>query len=90
MSRAMLYKGYTRKLVRVNLTEGTVTVEEINNSLLKKYIASCENIAQEMVQDDLEEEQVEQIAVPELFEAWEYKNFFTLNLRYFYQRFSNP
>ena len=58
--------------------------------LLKKYIASCENIAQEMVQDDLEEEQVEEIAVPELFEAWEYKNFFTLNLRYFHQRLSNP
>ena len=35
MSRAKLYKGYTRKILRVNLTAGTVVTEALKNGQLK-------------------------------------------------------
>ena len=41
MSRAMLYKGYTRKILRVNLTATSVIPEELPNGQLKKYIGGA-------------------------------------------------
>ncbi len=52
MSRARLYKGYTRKLLRVNLTEETVRAEELQNGQLKKYIGGA-GLAARMLYDEL-------------------------------------
>ena len=52
MSRAMLYKGYTRKILRVNLTEGTVKQEELPNGQLRKYIGGA-GLAARMLYDEL-------------------------------------
>ena len=52
MSRAMLYKGYTRKILRVNLTEGTVKPEELPNGQLRKYIGGA-GLAARMLYDEL-------------------------------------
>jgi aldehyde:ferredoxin oxidoreductase len=48
----MLFKGYTRKILRVNLTEEKVTVEELQNSYLKKYIGGA-GLAARMLYDEL-------------------------------------
>jgi aldehyde:ferredoxin oxidoreductase len=53
MSRAKLFKGYTRKLLRVNLTSGTLHVEDIPNGLLLKYIGGA-GLAARMLYDELE------------------------------------
>ena len=53
MSRAKLYKGYTRKLLRVNLTHRTVRVEEIPNAQLLKFIGGA-GLAARMLYDELE------------------------------------
>ncbi len=52
MSRAHLYKGYTRKILRVNLTIKTVTVEELPNGQLRKYIGGA-GLAARMLYDEL-------------------------------------
>ena len=52
MSRAMFYKGYTRKILRVNLTEGSVKPEELPNGQLKKYIGGA-GLAARMLYDEL-------------------------------------
>ncbi|MDX1779388.1 MAG: aldehyde ferredoxin oxidoreductase N-terminal domain-containing protein, partial [Thermodesulfobacteriota bacterium] len=52
MSRAQLYKGYTRKILRVNLTIKTVTVEELPNGQLRKYIGGA-GLAARMLYDEL-------------------------------------
>ena len=52
MSRAMLYKGYTRKILRVNLTDGTVKAEELPNGQLRKYIGGA-GLAARMLYDEL-------------------------------------
>lgn len=52
MSRAMLYKGYTRKMLRVNLTIHKVCVEEIPNGQLRKYIGGA-GLAARMLYDEL-------------------------------------
>lgn len=52
MSRAMLYKGYTRKILRVNLTEGTVKPEELPNGQLRKYIGGA-GLAARMLYDEI-------------------------------------
>ncbi len=52
MSRAKLYKGYTRKILRVNLTAGTVETEELKNGQLKKYIGGA-GLAARMLYDEL-------------------------------------
>lgn len=52
MSRAMLYKGYTRKILRVNLTTASVTPEELPNGQLKKYIGGA-GLAARMLYDEL-------------------------------------
>ena len=41
MSRAKLYKGYTRKIIRVNLTDGSTAIEEMPNGQLMKYIGGA-------------------------------------------------
>lgn len=53
MSRAKLYKGYTRRLLRVDLSRGSITVEEISNSMLLKYIGGA-GLASRMLYDELE------------------------------------
>ena len=53
MSRAKLYKGYTRKILRVNLTSKTVRVEEIPNAQLLKFIGGA-GLAARMLYDELE------------------------------------
>ena len=53
MSRAKLYKGYTRKILRVNLTNRTVRVEEIPNAQLLKFIGGA-GLAARMLYDELE------------------------------------
>lgn len=53
MSRAKLYKGYTRKILRVNLTNRTVIVEEIPNAQLLKFIGGA-GLAARMLYDELE------------------------------------
>ncbi len=53
MSRAKIYKGYTRKLLRVNLTNRTVRVEEIPNAQLLKFIGGA-GLAARMLYDELE------------------------------------
>ena len=53
MSRAKLYKGYTRKILRVNLSNGTVRVEEIPNAQLLKFIGGA-GLAARMLYDELE------------------------------------
>ena len=52
MSRAKLYKGYTRKILRVDLTAGTVETEELKNGQLKKYIGGA-GLAARMLYDEL-------------------------------------
>ena len=52
MSRAKLYKGYTRKILRVDLTAGTVKTEELKNGQLKKYIGGA-GLAARMLYDEL-------------------------------------
>ncbi len=52
MSRAMLYKGYTRKILRVNLTEARVSTEELPNGQLRKYIGGA-GLAARMLYDEL-------------------------------------
>lgn len=52
MSRAMLYKGYTRKILRVNLTATSVIPEELPNGQLKKYIGGA-GLAARMLYDEL-------------------------------------
>ena len=53
MSRAKLFKGYTRKLARVDLTLKKVVIEEISNGLLLKYIGGA-GLAARMLYDELE------------------------------------
>jgi aldehyde:ferredoxin oxidoreductase len=53
MSRAKLFKGYTRKLLRVNLSSRTIAVEEIPNGQLLKYIGGA-GLAARMLYDELE------------------------------------
>lgn len=53
MSRAKIYKGYTRKLIRVDLTRGQIGIEEIPNSLLLKYIGGA-GLAARLLYDELE------------------------------------
>ncbi len=53
MSPAKLFKGYTRKLVRVNLTYKKITIEEIPNGQLLKYIGGA-GLAARMLYDELE------------------------------------
>jgi aldehyde:ferredoxin oxidoreductase len=48
----MLYKGYTRKILRVNLTATSVLPEEIPNGQLKKYIGGA-GLAARMLYDEL-------------------------------------
>ena len=52
MTRAQLYKGYTRKILRVNLTIKTVKVEELPNGQLRKYIGGA-GLAARMLYDEL-------------------------------------
>ncbi len=52
MSRAKLYKGYTRKILRVDLTLGTVVTEELKNGQLKKYVGGA-GLAARMLYDEL-------------------------------------
>lgn len=52
MSRAKIYKGYTRKILRVDLTAGTVETEELKNGQLKKYIGGA-GLAARMLYDEL-------------------------------------
>jgi len=52
MSRAMFYKGYTRKIIRVNLTSHLVKIEELPNGQLKKYIGGA-GLAARMLYDEL-------------------------------------
>ncbi len=53
MSRAKLYKGYTRKIIRVNLTDGSIHIEEMPNGQLMKYIGGA-GLAARMLYDELE------------------------------------
>ncbi len=53
MSRAKLYKGYTHKLLRVNLTSRTIRVEETPNAQLLKYIGGA-GLAARMLYDELD------------------------------------
>ncbi len=53
MSRAKLFKGYTRKLLRVNLTERKTAIEEIPNGQLLKYIGGA-GLAARILYDELE------------------------------------
>ncbi len=53
MSRAKFYNGYTRKLIRANLTEGRVQIEEMLNGQLLKYIGGA-GLAGRMLYDELE------------------------------------
>jgi len=53
MSRAKLFKGYTRKLLRVNLSNSTIIIEEIPNGQLLKYIGGA-GLAARMLYDELE------------------------------------
>ena len=53
MSRAKLYKGYTHKILRVNLTNRTVRIEEIPNAQLLKFIGGA-GLAARMLYDELE------------------------------------
>jgi aldehyde:ferredoxin oxidoreductase len=48
----MLYKGYTRKILRVNLTATSVIPEELPNGQLKKYIGGA-GLAARMLYDEL-------------------------------------
>ena len=52
MTRAALYKGYTRTILRVNLTIKTVTVETLQNGQLRKYIGGA-GLAARMLYDEL-------------------------------------
>ena len=52
MSRARFFKGYTRRLLRVDLTRGAVETEEIRNGQLKKYIGGA-GLAARMLYDEL-------------------------------------
>jgi len=52
MSRAMLYQGYTRKIIRVNLTEHAVRVEDLPNGQLRKYLGGA-GLAARMLYDEL-------------------------------------
>ncbi len=52
MSRAMLYRGYTRKILRVNLTATSVTPEELPNGQLRKYVGGA-GLAARMLYDEL-------------------------------------
>ena len=52
MSRALLYKGYTRKIIRVNLTLRTIKVEDIPNGQLRKYIGGA-GLAARMLYNEL-------------------------------------
>jgi len=52
MSGAMLYKGYTRKILRVNLTAGSAIPEELPNRQLRKYIGGA-GLAARMLYDEL-------------------------------------
>jgi aldehyde:ferredoxin oxidoreductase len=49
----MLFKGYTRKILRVKLTEGKVVTEELQNGQLKKYIGGA-GLAARMLYDEIE------------------------------------
>jgi len=53
MSRAKLYKGYTHRLLRVNLTSKTIRVEDVPNAQLLKYIGGV-GLAARMLYDELE------------------------------------
>ncbi len=53
MSRAKLYKGYTRKIIRVNLADGRTAIEEMPNGQLMKYIGGA-GLAARMLYDELE------------------------------------
>jgi aldehyde:ferredoxin oxidoreductase len=48
----MFYKGYTRKIIRVNLTEHTIKIEELPNGQLRKYIGGA-GLAARMLYDEL-------------------------------------
>jgi aldehyde:ferredoxin oxidoreductase len=52
MSTALLYKGYTRKILRVNLTAQSIEVEELPNGQLKKYIGGA-GLAARILYDEL-------------------------------------
>jgi len=53
MSRAKFYRGYTRKIIRVNLTDGSTAIEEMPNGQLMKYIGGA-GLAARMLYDELE------------------------------------
>lgn len=52
MSRALFYKGYTHKILRVNLTLKTVSVENLPNGQLRKYIGGA-GLAARMLYNEL-------------------------------------
>jgi aldehyde:ferredoxin oxidoreductase len=53
MSPIKFYNGYTRKLIRANLSQGSVRIEEIPNGQLLKYIGGA-GLAARMLYDELE------------------------------------
>jgi aldehyde:ferredoxin oxidoreductase len=53
MSRAQLYRGYTRKIIRVDLTSGIIRIDETPNGQLLKYIGGA-GLASRMLYDELE------------------------------------
>lgn len=52
MSRALFYKGYTRNILRANLTLRTIRIEEIPNGQLRKYIGGA-GLAARMLYNEL-------------------------------------
>ncbi len=52
MSRALFYKGYTRKILRVNLTLRTIRIEDVPNGQLRKYIGGA-GLAARMLYNEL-------------------------------------
>lgn len=54
--------------------------------LLSQYISVLDKLACKMVEDGQPEKKVTTIAVPEPFDEWEFRSFFTDSVRFFYQR----
>ncbi len=52
MSAALLYKGYTRKFLRVNLSNHSIKTEEFPNGQLRKYVGGA-GLASRILYDEL-------------------------------------
>ena len=54
--------------------------------LLSQYIDVLNTLARKMVEDGEPEEKVTTLGIPEPFDKWEFRSFFTDSMRFFYQR----